>query len=316
MAKRPRKPREIGRSSEIAAERVASRMIVKPADPRQGGLFDQPPFRIAPCLATLVTTPPSGPDWSHEIKHDGYRAICVIDRSDVKIYSRRGRDWAARVPNIAAALAALRLRSAVIDGEAIMTSEDGISDFFALHAALATGAAPHAVLMAFDIMHLDGEDLRGSALEDRRATLASLLRKPGPWIQFSEEVGGDGPQALCAACDMGLEGIVSKRRSSPYRSGRRADGWRKTKCTMREHFAVIGADPPARVPVRSLRLARLEAGELVPCGWAGSGLSESDGRQLRIALDLGRPVIAEIEHRGPTPAGELRHPIVRGWQVQ
>jgi bifunctional non-homologous end joining protein LigD len=312
MAKRPRKPREIRRSSDIDVERVASRPVVRRADQRQGGLFDQAPAFVAPCVPTLVRTSPSGQDWLHEIKHDGYRVCCVLDRGKVGIFTKRGLDWADRMPGIAAALADLKLRSAVIDGEAVMVGADGISDFFALHAALARGSAPEAVLMAFDILHVDGEDLRGSALEDRRATLASLLSKPPLWVQFSVEIGGDGPLVLRGACEMGLEGIVSKRRSSPYRSGK-FDSWRKAKCTTTEHFAVIGA-APARGEVRSLRLARLdESGELVPCGWAGSGLSVSDGRELRAALDAGRPVIAEIEHRGSTPAGELRHPVVRGW---
>ena len=107
---------------------------------------------------------------------------------------------------------------------------------------------------------------------------------------------------------------MSKRRSSPYRSGK-TDAWRKVKCTTTEHFAVIGADP-LRGPVRSLKLATLkQPGELVPCGSAGSGLSEKDGRDIRAAVDAGRPVVAEIEYRGFTPAGELRHPVVRRWHA-
>jgi bifunctional non-homologous end joining protein LigD len=116
-------------------------------------------------------------------------------------------------------------------------------------------------------------------------------------------------QVLRAARDKGLEGIVSKRRSSAYRSGR-VDSWRKTKCTMTDHFAVIGVDPP-RGPVRSIKLARLDDGELAPCGSAGSGLSEADGRELRSARDAGRSILVEIEYRDFTPAGELRHPVLR-----
>ena len=177
---RPRKPRPLRRDVDALVERVASRPIVgRKPDPRQSGLFDARPSWIAPCMPVLVKTPPSGPEWAHEIKHDGYRAICLVDQGEVRIYTRRGHDWSARMPNIAAALAGLRLRSAVIDGEAIMTGEDGVSDFFALHAALARRSAPHATLMALDILHLDGEDLRGRALEDRRAILADVLRRPG-----------------------------------------------------------------------------------------------------------------------------------------
>ncbi|SEC81041.1 bifunctional non-homologous end joining protein LigD [Rhizobiales bacterium GAS191] len=312
MAKPP-KTREFRRKFDTTPGLLTSHATVKHADLRQVGLFDHPPSFIAPCLPTLVGTPPSGPEWAHEIKHDGCRAISVIDRGKVSIFIRRGLDRADRMPGTARALAALKLRSAVIDGEAVMVGKDGISDFFDIHAALARRSAPHAVLMAFDVLHLDGEDLRDRALEDRRAILADLLRKPGSWLQFSQEIVGDGLTVLRGACDMGLEGIVSKRRGSPYRSGK-ADSWRKTKCTTTEHFAVIGAAPPAKAALRSLRLARLEAGELVPCGWAGSGLSANKGRDLRTALDAGRPVVAQVEHRGFTPAGELRHPIVRGWR--
>ncbi|SDR63531.1 bifunctional non-homologous end joining protein LigD [Rhizobiales bacterium GAS113] len=313
MARLPKKPRVLRRKIDEAS-RVASRTIARHQDLRQGGPLEVSPAWIEPCQPVLVKTPPAGPDWLHEIKHDGYRAISVVDRGAVKIFTRRGHDWADRMSGIRDALAGLKVRSAVIDGEAVMMGDDGIADFFALHAALARSKAPSAVLIAFDALHLDGEDLRDRALEERRAILAKLLRKPKPQLQFSEEIAGEGREVLHAACDMGLEGIVSKRRGSPYRSGK-TDAWHKSRCTQVENFAVIGADPPARAPVRSLRLARLVAGALVPCGWAGSGLSERVGRELRAALDAGRPVVAEIEYRGITPAGELRHPVVKAWRA-
>jgi ATP-dependent DNA ligase len=122
------------------------------------GLFDLPPTRIAPAIPTLVREAPRGPNWLHEVKHDSYRVVCVVDQGAVSIYTRRGHNWADRMPSIARALSALKVRSAVIDGEAIVVGEDGLSDFFTLHAALARKNAPRAVLVAFDIMHLDGED--------------------------------------------------------------------------------------------------------------------------------------------------------------
>ena len=133
------------------------------------------------------------------------------------------------------------MRSAVIDGEAIVVGEDGLSDFFTLHAALARKIAPRAVLVAFDLMHLDGEDMRARELEDRRAILADVVRRRAPWLQFSESIEGDGPQVWRHACNMGLEGIISKRRGSPYLSGK-SQRWRKTKCTLTDHFAVMGYD--------------------------------------------------------------------------
>jgi bifunctional non-homologous end joining protein LigD len=281
---------------------------VSRADLRQAGLFDERPTWIAPCIPTLMKSAPSGSDWLHEIKHDGYRTVAVIEHGHVSLFTRRGHDWSSRMPGIAEALAALNVRSAVIDGEAIVADVNGISDFFALHAALAQNSAPHAALIAFDIVHLDGEDLRGRELEDRRAILADVLRKPGHWLQISEAIEGDGPKIWRTAAKLGLEGIVSKRRGSPYISGR-STTWRKTKCTITEQFAVLGFDPRRR----SLRLARLSEDDLVPCGLAGSGLSETNVRRIRIALDMGRPVLAEIEYRGLTPAGELRHPVIRRW---
>ena len=303
MAKAPRKPREAKRALDRSSERVASRTVVRPADLRQAGLFDLPPTWIAPAIPTLVREAPHGRNWLHEIKHDGYRTICVIDQGNVQIYTRRGHDWADRMPSIARALSALKVRSAVIDGEAIVIGEDGLSDFFALHAALARKNAPRAVLVAFDLMHLDGEDMRGRELEDRRAILAAVVSKRVPWLQFSEAVEGDGPQIWRATCGMGLEGIVSKRRGSRYISGK-TDAWRKTKCTFTDHFAVMGADRTGR----SLRLSRFHDRGLIPCGSAGSGLSDSDARQIRAALNAGQAVIVTVEYRGFTPAGELRHP--------
>ncbi len=244
----------------------------------------------------------------HEIKHDGYRTICVIDRGSISIYTRRGHNWADRMPSIARALSALKVRSAVIDGEAIVIGEDGLSDFFTLHAALARKSAPRAVLVAFDLMHLDGEDMRARELEDRRAILADVVSKRAPWLQFSESIEGDGPQVWRHACNMGLEGIISKRRGSPYLSGK-SPVWRKTKCTMTEHFAVMGGDRTGR----SLRLSRFLDRGLVACGSAGSGLSDSDARQIRAALDAKQAVIVTVEYRGFTPSGELRHPVIRGW---
>jgi bifunctional non-homologous end joining protein LigD len=308
MPKQPRKPREIKRATDTRPERVTSHIVASRPDLRQAGLFDLPPTWIAPCTPTLVRTAPTGPNWLHEIKHDGYRTVCVIDRGNVSIYTRRGLNWADRMPSIARALTGLKVRSAVIDGEAIVIGEDGLSDFFMLHAALARKSAPRAALVAFDLMHLDGEDMRGRVLEDRRAILADVISKRAPWLQFSESVEGDGPQVWRAACGMGVEGIVSKRRGSRYFSGT-FDGWRKTRCALTDHFAVMGYNRDGR----SLRLSRFLDRGLVPCGSAGSGLSDSDVRQVRAALDARQAVIVTVDYRGFTPAGELRHPVIRQW---
>ena len=272
------------------------------------------PAWIEPCIPTLVKTPPIGADWLHEIKHDGYRAISVIKRGRAQMFTRRGHDWSARMPNIKTALERLKVKSAVIDGEVIMTDKDFISDFFALHLALARKSAPDAILMAFDVIELDGEDLRPTPIEERRAILEKLLRKPSPWLQFSAAAEGEGLEIWRAACDVVLEGIISKRIGSPYRSGR-STSWCKTVCTKTEHFAVIDA-APGRGIVRSLKLARLVEGKLTPCGWVGSGLTEISARKIRTILDAGQPIVAEVVYRGFTPAGELRHPSLKGWQTE
>ena len=308
MPKPPRKPRAIKRGTDAKSERVTSRIVSTRHDLRQAGLFDLPPTWIAPAIPTLVRTAPTGLNWLHEIKHDGYRTICVIDQGSISIYTRRGHNWADRFPSIARALSALKVRSAVIDGEAIQIGEDGLSDFFSLHAALARKHAPRALLVAFDLLHLDGEDMRGRELEDRRAVLEAVVRKRAPWIQFSESIEGNGSEVWRRACGMGLEGIISKRRGSRYFSGK-TDAWRKTKCTLTDHFAVMGADRTGR----SLRLSRFLDRGLIPCGSAGSGLSDSDARQIRAALDSKQAVIVTVEYRGFTPAGELRHPVIRSW---
>jgi bifunctional non-homologous end joining protein LigD len=308
MPKQPRKPREIKRATDAKPERVASRIITARLDLRQAGLFDLPPTWIAPAIPTLVSTAPTGPKWLHEIKHDGYRTICVIDQGNVSIYTRRGHNWADRMPSIARALGALKMRSAVIDGEAIVIGEDGLSDFFTLHAALARKQAPRAVLVAFDLVHLDGEDMCARELEDRRAILADVVSKRAPWIQFSESIEGDGPQVWGHACNMGLEGIISKRRGSRYISGK-TSVWRKTMCTLTAHFAVMGYNRRGR----SLRLARFLDRDLIPCGSVGRGLSDVAVRQIRAALDVKQGAIVTVKFRGFTSAGELRHPVIRGW---
>jgi bifunctional non-homologous end joining protein LigD len=132
----------------------------------------QKPTFVPPALPTLVARSPSGDAWMHAVKHDGYRAIALVEDGRPRIFTRRGHDYTARMPGIVEALEGLPCRSAVIDGEAVILGEDGVSDFFALHAALARRHAPEAQLVAFDLLHLDGEDLRDRPIEERRAKLA------------------------------------------------------------------------------------------------------------------------------------------------
>jgi bifunctional non-homologous end joining protein LigD len=184
---------------------------------------------IPPALPTLVAEAPGGDEWLHEVKHGGYRTIAVVEDGRARVFTRRGRNYTSRMPGIVEALGDLSCRSAVIDGEAVIFGEDGVSDFFKLHAALARQHAPEAQLVAFDLLHLDGVDLRERPIEERRAKLAELVNSAGLPIQFSYEVEGDGPAVLRVAREHGLEGIVSKRAGSAYRSDRasRLAGGRK-----------------------------------------------------------------------------------------
>jgi ATP-dependent DNA ligase len=165
----------------------------------------------------------------HEIKHDGYRFICRRDGDRVRLFTRRGHDWTDRLPRVAEAMAALGVNSATIDGEAVVCDGDGVSDFDALRSALARRGSRAAFLYAFDLIEVNGTDLRWRPWAMRREMLDDLLHNAGDGIVLSEHVeGAHGPAIYQAACRRGLEGIVSKRVDKPYRSGRCKD-WLKIK---------------------------------------------------------------------------------------
>jgi bifunctional non-homologous end joining protein LigD len=184
---------------------------------------------IEPCLPTPASTVPDGPHWAYEIKHDGFRFIARRDGDRVRVFSRHGRDWTDRVPLIAEALLALPVSSATVDGEGVVCDDRGLSDFDRLRSAVGRRGSREAFLYAFDLLELDGHDLRREPWTVRRETLASLLRKAGDGIRLSEHLDGtDGATIFRHACAHGLEGIIAKRRDRPYRSGRCAD-WIKVK---------------------------------------------------------------------------------------
>src|SRR6516225_9559714 len=181
---------------------------------------------IAPCLPTSAPEPPSGEGWLHEIKHDGFRVIARKSDKDVRLYSRSGNDLTDRFPLIVEALARLGPRSCIIDGEAVIYGEDGIASFDRIRYRHHDAGV---FLFAFDLIEVDGDDLRRDPLAVRKATLASLLAHAAPGLRFNEHLDNEnGPLVFAHACKLGLEGIVSKQRSSPYRSGRSLD-WIKSK---------------------------------------------------------------------------------------
>ncbi len=181
---------------------------------------------IAPCLPSSAPRPPSGDGWLHEIKHDGFRVIARKDGKRVKLYSRPGNDLTYRFSLIVEALARLRSRSCIIDGEAVSCGEDGVASFDRIRYQRHDAAV---FLYAFDLIELDGDDLRREPLAVRKATLASLLARAASGLYFNEHLDEeDGPLVFAYACKLGLEGIVSKRRDSRYVSGR-SPHWIKSK---------------------------------------------------------------------------------------
>jgi bifunctional non-homologous end joining protein LigD len=184
-----------------------------------------PPGFIAPCLPMKAPQPPSGGQWLHEIKHDGFRVVARKSGAQVRLYSRPGNDLTYRFPLIVESLARLRSRSCIIDGEAVACDDNGVPSFNRIRYRRHDASV---FLYAFDLIELNGDDLRRDPLEVRKATLASVLARIGHGIWFNEHIEADGPTVFCHACKMGLEGIVSKRKNSPYRSGRSPD-WLKVK---------------------------------------------------------------------------------------
>ena len=273
----------------------------------------------------------------YEIKWDGYRLHVHVEPSGVRVVTRGGHDWTHRFPAIAAAAAGLGAGTVILDGEAVVLDEQGRSDYPALLRVLGGRGgkriASEAMFYAFDLLYLDGVDLRPGTLDDRRAALATLLDGADPhgWIRLSEEIDGDGGALLRHACSHGLEGIIAKDRRKPYRSGRGTD-WLKIKCIESEGFLIIGYEPSpvARGGLGRLLLACRDGGALAYAGSVGTGFTDAMARSLRQDLDASRcemPVIplrdkrivwvdpvlvAEIAFRGWTGDGVLRHASYKG----
>ena len=181
---------------------------------------------IEPCLPSPADRPPSGSNWIHEIKHDGYRLMARRDPVGIRLITRRGNDWTIRFPLVVEAVNHLTVRSCLIDGEVVCCDERGLAAF---HILRRRRNEPDAFLYAFDLLELDGTDLRREPIEVRKATLASILRKSRHGVRLNEHLEHDcGLTVFQHACQLGCEGIVSKRLGSHYRSGRSPD-WLKFK---------------------------------------------------------------------------------------
>ena len=231
----------------------------------RGARPGQLPTFLEPSLACPCARPPSGPNWIHEIKYDGYRLQARVDEGRLRLLTRKGLDWTDRFPSISESVLALDFRSAWLDGEIVAEDENGIPSFNCLQIDLTTGRHDRLRYFLFDALFGDGFDLTQATLIDRKEFLAQSLAKlpVGSPLRFSGHLEEDGPTVLEHACRMGLEGIVSKRKDFSYRPGR-GTHWLKSKCVERQEFVILGYIPSRAAPgaIASLLLGYYDRGEL------------------------------------------------------
>jgi bifunctional non-homologous end joining protein LigD len=258
--------------------------------------------KYEPQLATLVKSPPSGEQWLHEIKFDGYRIGCHVHADRVTLTSRNGKDWTAAFPEVVEAARRVKAREVLLDGEIAVLLPDGRTSFQAMQQRGATGAT--LVYFVFDLLHLDDERIARLPLEQRKGRLRKLLggSQKGR-LRYSEHVLGSGEEMLQQACRLGLEGIISKRRDLPWMPGR-SDAWVKIKCTRRQEFVIGGFTDPqgARAGIGALLIGHYDNTRLVFAGRVGTGFSHKVALELRDQLDsLAQPA----SPFSPSPSGPL-----------
>jgi bifunctional non-homologous end joining protein LigD len=284
------------------------------------------PGFIEPALATSIERVPEGQRWIHEIKFDGYRVQLHIANEDVKVFTRRGNDWTRRFKKIANDAFLISASSAIIDGEVVVPAADGTTDFSVLQNEL-KGKSDKIAMVAFDLLYLNGCDLRKLPLVERKALLKKLIAKTA--IQFSESFEVNGPEMFKHACGVGLEGVVSKVRDSRYNPGRGND-WVKKTCAQRETLPIAGFAMREN-KFDGLYLARLKGRELVYAGKVDHGFDRASARDLQTRLKplvrktqpyakriahrgiwVEPSLMAEIEYRAKSAEGKVRHPFFKG----
>lgn len=295
------------------------------------------PSFVEPALATLVSKPPSGSRWLHEIKFDGYRLEVRIEAGRVKLLTRSGLDWSQKFgKEIVSAFRDLPVGTAIIDGELVVEPAAGASDFSALQADLSEGRSDRFVFYAFDLLYLDGYDLKASPLIGRKELLRKIIPSETGILRFSSHFDENGDLLLSHACRLSLEGIVSKIADDPYRPGR-GKTWVKSKCSSRQEFVIGGWVPSttSRKAIGSLVLGVYEDGKLEHVGRVGTGYTHTVAEQLfkrlgrlqvkenpfatKLTAEEHRGVrfvrpelVAEVEFRAWTADGHLRHASFRG----
>ena len=248
----------------------------------QGGTASTLPDFVAPQLATLVSQAPGGGHWLHEIKFDGYRTEARIDNGEVQMLTRTGLDWTKKFIPIAKALEDLPIKSALLDGEIVVSSKGGATNFGDLQQALSEGKSDRLSYYIFDLLHLNGKDLRKLPLIERKETLRELLPDGDDGlIRYSDHYTDRGPDFYQHACRLDLEGIVSKRADAPYTSGR-GKSWLKTKCTKRQEFVIGGwlSSDKAGRDLRSLLVGYYDKGKFRYAGKIGTGFNAKNSAQL------------------------------------
>ncbi len=249
------------------------------------------PSFVSPQLASMARIPPDAEHWVHEIKLDGYRIQARVQtgsRAPVKLLTRTEQDWTNRLKSIAEAIGALEVRSALFDGEVVVLARDGITSFADLQAAFQEGARFPLTYFIFDLLHLDGRNLRQLPLLERKEMLSRVLSglPPTGSIRISEHMSGDGKTVFANACRLGAEGIISKLAQGKYVSGR-GNSWLKLKCSREQEFVIGGFTLPSNGirGVGALLLGYCEKGQLLYAGRTGTGFTEKTHRMMRDRLD-------------------------------
>lgn len=295
------------------------------------------PDFVEPTLATLAAAPPVGERWLHEIKFDGYRLQARIEAGRVKLLTRSGLDWTRKFgKDVVAALQALPVGNALIDGELVVETGSGASDFSALQADLSEGRSDRFIFYVFDLLYLDGYDLRAVPLIRRKELLEQTVSGEQGLIRYSSHFDENGGLVLRHACRLSLEGVVSKLRDAPYSSGR-GRGWVKSKCSARQEFVIAGYVPSttSRKAIGSLILGVYDGDKLEHVGRVGTGYTGAVAEDLfqrlerlripkspfaarltaeeaRLARFVRPDLVAEVEFRAWTADGHLRHAAFRG----
>ena len=284
------------------------------------------PAFIEPALATSTERVPSGERWIHEIKFDGYRVQVHLANETAKIFTRRSHDWTHRFKKGAHDAWRIKASSAVVDGEIVVPAADGTTDFSVLQNEL-KGKSTSIVLVAFDLLYLNGRDLRKLPLIQRKAELRKIV--DGTDVQFSESFEIEGREMFAHACKLGLEGVVSKVRDAPYPKGRTND-WLKKTCVQRETLTIAGFALD-QGKWDGIYVGRLKGGDLIYAGKVDHGFDKTSAAHLQKRLKplirktqpyakriahkgiwVEPKLLAEIEYRAKSAEGKVRHPFFRG----